>query len=220
MNSVPSTERTRVRRIPERGAYDQETIHAILDAGFICHVGFVAEGSPVVIPTGYGRIDDHLYIHGSAASRMLRSLKQGIELCVTVTLVDGLVLARSAFHHSMNYRSVVIFGRAEAVEEETAKMRALEAISEQIVRGRWHDVRKPSPQEMKGTLVLSLPLDEASAKIRGGPPRDDEEDYALPVWAGVVPMKMEYGEPIADPRMTQSIEIPSYIGTGKSSSRK
>lgn len=208
---MPASERTRVRRIPDRGAYDRETIYEILDAGFICHVGFVAEGGPVVIPTSYGHIDDQLYIHGSAASRMLRSLQQGIDVCITVTLVDGLVLARSAFHHSMNYRSVVVFGRAEVIAEEAAKLRALQAISEQIVRGRWNEVRQPSPQELKATLVLSLPLHEASAKIRTGPPKDDEADYALPVWAGVVPVHMEYGEPIPDGRLMHGIAMSGSV---------
>lgn len=209
MSSLPTT-RTRVLRLPEHGAYDRETIYSILDEGFICHIGFVAEGGPVVIPTGYGRIGDTLYIHGSAASRMLRSLKDGIEMCVTVTLVDGLVLARSAFHHSMNYRSVVAFGRATAVEDPAEKLRALTAISDHIVRGRWEDVRKPTEQELKATLVLALPLSEASAKIRTGPPTDDEQDYDLPVWAGVVPIKLEYKEPVPDPKLKGAPVVPEY----------
>jgi nitroimidazol reductase NimA-like FMN-containing flavoprotein (pyridoxamine 5'-phosphate oxidase superfamily) len=210
MSTVPITDRTRVRRLPDRGAYDREVINSILDEGFICHVGFVAEGAPVVIPTGYGRIGDTLYIHGSAASRMLRTLQQGVEMCVTVTLVDGLVLARSAFHHSMNYRSVVAFGKATLVEDQEEKMRALTAISEQIVRGRWEDARKPTAQEMKATTVLALPLTEVSAKIRTGPPKDDEEDYALPIWAGVVPIKLEYKEPVPDPKLTGAPLVPEY----------
>lgn len=209
MSATP-TDRTRVRRLPDRGAYDREVIDGILDEGFICHVGFVTDHGPVVIPTGYGRIGDTLYIHGSAASRMLRSLRDGVEMCLTVTLVDGLVLARSAFHHSMNYRSVVAFGRATLVEDDGEKMRALHAISDHIVRGRWDDARKPTAQEMKATLVLALPLSEASAKIRTGPPKDDEEDYDLPVWAGVVPTRLEYKEPVPDPRLKGTPPVPEY----------
>jgi len=210
MSAIPVTDRTRVRRLPDRGVYDREVINSILDEGFLCHVGFVSEGAPVVIPTGYGRAGDTLYIHGSAASRMLRSLQPGVEMCVTVTLVDGLVLARSAFHHSMNYRSVVAFGRATLVEDPAEKLRALTAISEQIVRGRWEDARKPTAQEMKATTVLALPLNEVSAKIRTGPPKDDEEDYALPIWAGVVPIKLEYKEPVADPKLVSGVAVPEY----------
>jgi uncharacterized protein len=209
MSTTP-TDRTRVRRLPDRGAYDREVINGILDEGFICHVGFVTDSGPVVIPTGFGRIDDTLYIHGSAASRMLKTLQHGVEMCLTVTLVDGLVLARSAFHHSMNYRSVVAFGRATLVNDDAEKMRALHAISDHIVRGRWEDARKPTAQEMKATLVLALPLTEVSAKIRTGPPKDDEEDYDLPVWAGVVPTRLEYKEPIPDPRMKGTSPVPEY----------
>jgi nitroimidazol reductase NimA-like FMN-containing flavoprotein (pyridoxamine 5'-phosphate oxidase superfamily) len=205
------TERTKLKRLPKRGHFDRETVYAILDEGFICHVGFAPEGRPVVIPTGYARVDDTLYIHGSQASRMLRTLAQGVDACVTVTLLDGLVLARSAFHHSMNYRSVVIFGRATLVDEGEEKLAALLAFSEHIVRGRWAEVREPTEQEMVQTTVLSLPLVEASAKIRTGPPLDDEEDYALPVWAGVLPLKLEKGEPIKDPRLPEGIEVPRYI---------
>ena len=204
------TERTRLKRLPKRGHFDRETVYGILDEGFICHVGFAAEGQPFVIPTGYARVDDKLYIHGSQASRMLRTLSGGIDACVTVTIVDGLVLARSAFHHSMNYRSVVIFGRAMLIEDREEKMAALLALSEHIVRGRWADVRKPNERELTQTTVLCLPLTEASAKIRTGPPLDDEEDYAMPVWAGVVPLKLVAGEPIADPRLSEGIEIPLY----------
>ncbi len=209
MSPTP-TDRTRVRRLPDRGAYDREVIDGSLDEGFICHVGFVTDNGPVVIPTGYGRIGDMLYIHGSAASRMLRTLRDGVEMCLTVTLVDGLVLARSAFHHSMNYRSVVAFGRATLVEDDAEKMRALHAISDHIVRGRWEDARKPTAQEMKATLVLALRLTEVSAKIRTGPPKDDEEDYDLPVWAGVVPTRLEYNEPIPDPRLKGTPPVPEY----------
>lgn len=206
--TIPVTERTKVRRLPKRGHYDRETIHAILDEALICHVGFVVDGSPVVIPTIHWREDDTLYVHGSSASRMLRSLKEGIDACVTVTLLDGLVLARSAFHHSMNYRSVVVFGKAREVDGDE-KLRALDSLVEHVMRGRSRDVRPPNEIEMRATTVLALPLDEASAKIRTGPPVDDDEDYALPVWAGVVPMKLTRGEPIADDRVT--VELPDYL---------
>ena len=204
------TERTKLKRLPKRGHFDRETVYGILDEGFICHVGFAPEGQPFVIPTGYARVDDNLYIHGSQASRMLRKLSGGLDACVTVTIIDGLVLARSAFHHSMNYRSVLIFGRATILEDREEKMAALVALSEHIVRGRWADVREPTEEEMVQTTVLSLPLVEASAKIRTGPPLDDEEDYALPIWAGIIPLRLEAGEPIKDPRLPDDIQIPEY----------
>jgi hypothetical protein len=208
--TLRQTERTKLKRLPKRGHFDRETVYGILDEGFICHVGFAPQGQPFVIPTGYARVDDKLYIHGSQASRMLRTLSGGVDACVTVTIVDGLVLARSAFHHSMNYRSVVIFGRAEIVEDREQKISALVALSEHIVRGRWADVREPNEEELIKTTVLELPLVEASAKIRTGPPLDDEEDYALPIWAGVIPLSLVAGEPIKDPRLTQGIEVPEY----------
>ncbi len=204
------TERTKLKRLPKRGHFDRETVYGILDEGFICHVGFAPQGQPFVIPTGYARVDDKLYIHGSQASRMLRTLSGGVDACVTVTIVDGLVLARSAFHHSMNYRSVVIFGRARIVEDREEKMAALVALSEHIVRGRWADVREPNEEEFIKTTVLELPLVEASAKIRTGPPLDDEEDYALPIWAGVIPLSLQAGEPVNDPRLPDGIEVPEY----------
>lgn len=204
------TDRTKLKRLPKRGHFDRETVYGILDEGFICHVGFAPEGQPFVIPTGYARVDDMLYIHGSQASRMLRKLSGGLDACVTVTIIDGLVLARSAFHHSMNYRSVLIFGRATMVENREEKMKALVALSEHIIRGRWADVREPTDEEMIMTTVLELPLVEASAKIRTGPPLDDEEDYAMNVWAGVIPLKLEAGEPIKDPRLPEGIEVPEY----------
>lgn len=193
------TARTQVKRLPKRGQYDRETIYGILDEGFLCHVGFVHDGAPVVIPTGYARSGDRLYIHGSAASRMLRTLDQGVPVCVTVTLLDGLVLARSAFHHSMNYRSVVVFGTAKAVTDEVEKTEALRLFTEHVVPGRWDHIRWPTAQELKATTVLSMPIEEASAKVRVGPPLDDEEDYALPVWAGVLPLKLTSGAPVPDP---------------------
>ena len=184
-----------------------------MDEAFICHVGFISDGQPVVIPTAYGRAEDVLYIHGSVASRMLRTLADGISVCVTVTLVDGLVLARSAFHHSMNYRSVVVFGVASAVKSVTKKLRALHAFSEHVMPGRWVDVRKPNDAELKQTLVLELPLIEASAKIRTGPPIDEPSDYDLRVWAGELPLSFVAREPVADPRLVAGIEVPAYIQT-------
>jgi hypothetical protein len=206
------TKRTQVTRLPKRGDYSEATIYSILDAGFLCHVGFIVDGHPFVIPTGYGRHGDTLYIHGSAASRMLRTLSEGVDVCVTVTLLDGLVLARSAFHHSMNYRSVVILGTATLVESEEEKTAALRTISEQIVPGRWKDVRWPTEQELKATKVLSLPIAEASAKVRTGPPSDDEEDYTLNVWAGVLPLRVHAETPVPDPRLMSEIQsVPDYL---------
>ena len=205
METYSPTERTQVKRLPKRGVYDRSQVHAILDEGMICHVGFVADGQPYVIPTGYARAGDRLYIHGSAASRMLRALGEGAPVCVTVTLVDGLVLARSAFHHSMNYRSVVVLGQARVVSDPEEKMAALSQFTNHIVPGRWDEVRPPNEQELKSTTVLALPLDEVSAKVRTGPPIDDEEDYALPVWAGVVPIRPEIGEPAPDARLLPGV---------------
>ena len=190
------TEHTKVKRLPKRAAYDRETIYKILDEAFVCHVGFMANEKPFVIPTGYARLDDNLLIHGSAASRMMRNLSEGIEVCVTVTLIDGLVLARSAFHHSMNYRSVVIFGRAKLIGDEQEKFDALRAFTEHIAPRRWADIRPPTEKELKATTVLSLPIEEASAKIRTGNPVDDAEDYNLDVWAGVIPVELKAGKPI------------------------
>lgn len=202
--------RTRVARLPKRGDYSEKTIRSILSAAFLCHVGFVVDGQPYVIPTGYGCSGDTLYLHGSAASRMLGTLADGVDVCVTVTLLDGIVLARSAFHHSMNYRSVVILGKARPVEGDEEKRAALQIISEQIVRGRWEDVRKPTAQELKATSVLALPIEEASAKIRTGPPLDDEDDYSLNVWAGVLPLAMQAGEPVGDTRLASGVKWPGY----------
>lgn len=208
---IPPTEKTKLGRIPKRGSFDRTTIYKILDEAFICHVGFVVNGQPFVIPTGYARVKDRLLIHGSAASRMLRAVTEGIDICVTVTLLDGLVLARSAFHHSMNYRSVVVFGRAQVVSEEHEKLVALHAFTEHIIRGRWADVRLPTPNELKATLVLSLPLEEASAKIRTGAPVDDEADYALKVWAGEIPLRLKAGVPIPDSRLPAETELPAHV---------
>jgi len=204
------TARTRVTREPHRGIYDRAIAYQILDEGFICHVGFVIDNQPFVIPTGYGRAGDNLYIHGSAASRMLRNLDQGVPVCVTVTLLDGLVLARSIFNQSMNYRSVVVLGTAVAIEDPKEKLEALRALSDHILPGRWADVRQPNDKELKATLVMRLPITEFSAKVRQGPPIDDEEDYSFPTWAGVVPLKMQTGAPINDPRLDPACEVPLY----------
>ena len=202
MDDYITTKRTQIGRIPKRGVYDRAQVHAILDEGFLCHVGFVVERQPYVIPTGYVRADEQIYIHGSAASRMLRTLDQGIDVCVTVTLVDGFVLARSVFHHSMNYRSVVILGTAHAVTAREEKLDALRRFTNHIVPGRWEEARQPTDQELKATTVLALPLEEVSAKVRTGPPLDDDADYSLPIWAGVVPIELQVAEPISDERIS------------------
>ena len=206
-----TTERSRVKRLPKRGAYDAETIHGILDAAFLAHVGFVVNGQPFVIPTLYGRKEDRLFLHGSAASRMLRELDKGIQVCVTVTLVDALVLARSAFHHSMNYRSVVAFGQAKRIDDAEQKNEALRVISEHIIAGRWDEVRQPTAQELKATAVLEVAIEEASAKMRTGFPIDDEEDYSLPVWAGILPLPVVPQAPIADPQLVAGIGLAESV---------
>jgi nitroimidazol reductase NimA-like FMN-containing flavoprotein (pyridoxamine 5'-phosphate oxidase superfamily) len=211
MSDFTPTERTQVKRLPKRGKYERETVLAILDAGFVCHVGFSVDGQPYVIPTNYGRSGDTIYLHGSAASRMLRTLSEGVPVSVTVTHVDGLVLARSAFHHSVNYRSVVILGTARLVSDPTEKMEALRLFTEHIMKGRWDEIRWPTEQEMKGTTVLALPLEEVSAKVRVGGPVDDEEDYSLPVWAGVLPLTTTTNAPIPDTRLKEGTPVPNYI---------
>lgn len=205
MAAITPTGRTQLRRYPNRGSFDSETIYSILDEGFLCHVGFAVDGQPFVIPTGYARSGDRLFIHGSAASRMLKTLGGGVDVCVTVTLLDGLVLARSGFHHSMNYRSVVVIGKARLVSEREEKLEALRAFTNHVVPGRWEEVRPPTDQELKATTVLGIPIEEASAKMRSGPPIDDEEDYAWPVWAGVIPAGLRFGEPLDDPRLKQGV---------------
>jgi nitroimidazol reductase NimA-like FMN-containing flavoprotein (pyridoxamine 5'-phosphate oxidase superfamily) len=210
-NKIEQTERTRLRRLPKRGVFDRDAVYAILDEGFICHVGFAVDGKPFVIPTSYARIGDRLVIHGSAASRMMRSIAGGIDVCVTVTLLDGLVLARSAFHHSMNYRSVVIFGKADMLTGEDEKAEALRALTEHIVPGRWKDIRRPTPLELKATTVLTLPIEEASAKVRAGDPVDDEEDYEMDVWAGILPLAMSPGPPLDDTRLKAGVAVPEYV---------
>jgi nitroimidazol reductase NimA-like FMN-containing flavoprotein (pyridoxamine 5'-phosphate oxidase superfamily) len=204
-----TTERTRVRRLPERGAYDRATVHAILDEGFVCHLGFVVDGQPYVIPTGYARVGETIYLHGSTGSRL--GLRPGMDVCVTVTLLDGLVLARSAFHHSMNYRSVMALGRTRAVTGPEEKEAALRALVEHIVPGRSAEVRGGNRRELAATAVLALPLSEVSAKVRTGPPKDDDEDYTLPFWAGVLPLSLVPGPPDPDPRLDPSVPAPPHV---------
>jgi hypothetical protein len=205
------TPRTTVRRLPDRARYDRDTVHAILDEGLVCHVGFVADGQPFVVPATYARWEDRLVIHGSAASRMVKALAGGAPACVSVTLLDGLVLARSGFHHSMNYRSVVVVGTATEITDPAEKLRALDAIVEHVAPGRVASVRPPSANELRATRVVTLPLDEASAKVRTGPPKDDEADYALTVWAGEIPLGLQPGPPIADPRLAPGIAVPPEV---------
>jgi nitroimidazol reductase NimA-like FMN-containing flavoprotein (pyridoxamine 5'-phosphate oxidase superfamily) len=205
------TDRSKVRRLPARGSHELEVIHAILDEGFLAHIGFQVDGQPFVIPTNYGRDGERLFLHGSAASRMMRELEKGVPVCVTVTHIDGLVLARSAFHHSMNYRSVVAFGTARKVANEN-KDHALRVISDHLIRGRWNDVRGPNEQELKATTVLEFTIEEASAKVRTGGPVDDEEDHSLNVWAGVLPLAITPGTPLPDAQIHPEATLPSYIG--------
>jgi nitroimidazol reductase NimA-like FMN-containing flavoprotein (pyridoxamine 5'-phosphate oxidase superfamily) len=201
----------RVKRLPKRGHYDKQTIYSILDEAYLCHVSFMHDGYPVVIPTLFGRDGDRICIHGSSASRMLRDLSKGIDVSIAVTNVHGLVLARSAFHHSMNYASVVIFGKALLIEEREAKVHALKVISEHLLPGRWDDVRGPNEIELKATKVMEIPLDEASAKIRTGDPGDEPEDYELDIWAGVLPLEQKWGEPVADTLLRNKIQLPEYL---------
>lgn len=210
--AAPPSERTRVRREPQKGAYDRGTIDSILDAGLVCHLAFVHEGQPYAIPTLYARIDSTVYIHGSSASRALRTLNSGASACVTVTLVDGIVLARSVFEHSINYRSVMLLGELLPIAEPREKLQALRAFTDKLLPGRWEEARQPTPKELSATAVLKLPVDEASAKIRTGPPSDGEgEDAALPVWAGVLPIETTWGIPVPDPALTQDLPIPPSV---------
>jgi uncharacterized protein len=211
MEQLEQTARTTVKRLAKRAEYSREKIYQILDEGFVCHVGFVANGQPFVIPTAYGRIADCLYLHGSVASRMLRTISEGVDVCVTVTLVDGLVLARSAFHNSLNYRSVVVFGKATVIDNPDEKMEALRAFTEHVMPNRWDVVRAPNESEMRLTTVLALPLTEASAKIRTGPPIDDEEDYDLNIWAGVLPLRLQTDDAIPDERLKAGITLPDEV---------
>ena len=210
MTGGTSTPRTRVRRLPKRGGYDRATIDPILDEALIAHLGFVVDGQPYVIPTLHARLGDAVYVHGSAASRTLKHLAQGFPACLTVTLVDGVVLARSIFNHSLNYRSVVVLGHAEWIKERKEKLEALVAFSERILPGRWDEVREPTAKELKATSILRLPITEASAKVRGGPPGDEEADYAIPVWAGVIPAALVQGTPIPDPRLAFDLPAPRW----------
>jgi nitroimidazol reductase NimA-like FMN-containing flavoprotein (pyridoxamine 5'-phosphate oxidase superfamily) len=207
MDAFPPTRRTQVRRLPQRARYDKAQVCSILDEGYVCHVGFVAEGQPYVIPTCYARMGDRLYIHGSAVSRMVRVLQQDTDVCITVTLVDGLVLARSAFHHSINYRSVVVLGKARLVTDPSEKLEALRSLTNHIVPGRWEEVRPPNESELDSTSVLAIPLQEVSAKMRSGPPVDADQDYSLPVWAGVVPIRTLPGEPVSDGRLLPGVPV-------------
>jgi uncharacterized protein len=214
-DQVPVTERTRVLREANRAVYDREAIYKILDEGLVCHVGFSVDDQPFVIPTLFARVADHIYFHGSAASRMLRGLSGGLPVCITVTLTDGLVLARSVFNHSMNYRSVVALGRATLIDEPTEKLRALQAFTEKLIPGRWNDARQPNEKELKATSILKLPLTEVSAKIRAGDVEDDAEDYAFPVWAGIIPLRVVADPPIRDGRCDQAIPTPAYASNLK-----
>lgn len=211
MSDLEPTPRTTLRRLPARGHFDRATVNAILDEALVCHVGFVSEGQPFVIPTIHARAGDHVFVHGSAASRMLKTLQGGVPVCLTATLLDGLVLARSAFHHSMNYRSVVVLGDAQPVTDEREKWDALHAIVEHVAPGRWSEVREPSAKELAATLVLRLPIEEASAKVRSGPPLDDDEDYARECWAGVLPLRLTPGRPEPDPRMPAGRPLPPSV---------
>ena len=212
---IPPTVRTELKRGPRLGSFDRATIYQILDKAFVCHVGFTIDEQPFVIPTSYARVADDLLIHGSVVSRMLKAMARDVNVCVSVTLIDGLVLARSVFNHSMNYRSVVIIGRARLVSDEREKVAALRAFTEHIVPRRWDEVRPPNKRELKATTVLALALQEASAKIRTGDPIDDEEDYALDVWAGVIPLELFAGEPIADGRLKEGVSIPPSVSKYK-----
>jgi len=211
LETFSPTERTRVVREPHRGSYDRDTIYKILDEAFVCHVGFAMNDQPYVIPTMFARVGEAIYFHGSAASRMLRGASEGLSVCITVTLADGLVLARSVFNHSMNYRSVVALGRATLIDTAEEKLQALRAFTEKILPGRWNDARQPDEKELKATSILRLPLTEVSAKMRVGPPEDDAPDYALPVWAGVIPLHLAAGVAIRDEKCDSAIPVPHYV---------
>ena len=211
MSDFEPTTQNRIRRIPERGHYDKAVIYPIIDEALICHVGFVEDGVPYVIPTIHARSGDKLVFHGAKASRMMKQIASGATICVTFTLLDGLVLARSTFHHSMNYRSAVVFGRGRPLTDETEKMAALEVLTEHLAHGRWQDSRRPNAKELNATAMAELTIESASAKIRTGPPGDDEEDYALPIWAGILPIQQQYLPPIDDPKLNEGLTAPDYI---------
>lgn len=208
---MSSSDKTKVKRAPKRGFYDRETIYKILDKDFICQIAFVHNGYPVIIPTIYGREKDHIYIHGATVSRMLVELEKGFQISVNVTQTNGIVLARSAFHHSLNYQSVTIFGMAELVTNDEERYNALKIISDQIIPDRWEEARLPNEKEMKATKILKIPITEASAKIRTGPPVDDKPDYDLPIWAGVIPIKNIFEAPISDPLLKEGLPIPTSV---------
>jgi nitroimidazol reductase NimA-like FMN-containing flavoprotein (pyridoxamine 5'-phosphate oxidase superfamily) len=211
MDAYTPTARSKVRRLHERGRYDRESVFAVLDAGLFCHIGYVIDGQPYVTPTGYWRVDDHLYWHGSSASRMLRTQSAGIPVCFTVMIVDGLVLARSGFHHSVNYRSVMAFGKARKIEDADEKRTALDSYVERFLPHRNRELRPIDAQELKATTVLGMTIEEASAKIRTGPPKDEDEDYELPIWAGVLPLALVPGTPLPDPRLDPAVPAPAYV---------
>jgi uncharacterized protein len=210
-DAFPKTKRNQVKRMPERGHYDAATIYPIVDAALICHVGFVLDGQPFVIPTLHARQDDTILLHGAKGSRLLRHVQAGGQVCITITLIDGIVLARSVFHHSINYRSAVLFGSGAVIADDQARLQALEAFTERLIPGRWQDARPPNPLELKQTTIVAVPIESASAKLRSGPPGDEAEDYELPVWAGVLPLRQGLGTPVADPQLKPGVELPDYL---------
>jgi len=211
MSDYPITSRNEVKRLPKRAVYDRDTVHRIIDEALVCHVGFVQDQQPLVIPTLHARRGETLFLHGAKRSRLIEHVRAGNAVCAAFTLLDGIVLARSAFHHSVNYRSVVLFGRGNPVEGDEDKLRALEAIVEHVAKGRWHEARRPNRKELDATAVVAIEIEAASAKVRSGPPVDDEEDYQLPVWAGVLPLALRPQSPIADPRLPPSLHLPDYL---------
>ena len=211
MQDFAPTERSRVKRVHQRAHYDRETVYRILDAGFVCHVGYTIDDHPYVTATSYWRDEDRIYWHGSSASRMLRRLKTKTPVCINVSLIDGLVLARSGFHHSINYRTVMLFGEASVLDGHDEKVEALRRFTERVIPGRWDELRPPTTQEIKATTILSMPIEEAVAKERSGPPIDDEEDYDLDIWAGELPLHLTAGAPIADPRLKPGLSTPQYL---------
>lgn len=211
MSTFKKTNRNRVKRRPKRGSYDRSVIYKIIDEALICHVGFVQDDQPFVIPTIHARIDDNIILHGSRVSRFLKHIGSGNEVCVTITILDGIVLARSVFHHSMNYRSVVLFGKGKTIEAKEDKLKALDAVTGHIMPGRWHDARRPNRKELNATTVVAIPIEEASAKIRTGPPVDDLEDYELPIWAGVLPIRQKAASPEKDPKLSSTVAVPDYV---------
>lgn len=211
MSDFPTSKRNTINRLPQRGHYDAETIYSILDEALICHVAFTQESEPFVIPSLYARLDDCILLHGAKASRLMKYIQEGGQVSIAVSLIDGLVVARSVFHHSVNYRSVVLFGKGTLVKAEAEKMHALEVITEHILPGRWAEARKPTPKELNATTVVSIPIESASAKVRTGQPGDDEDDYKLPIWAGVLPLSLQASAPINDPLLMGGIPVPPYV---------